>query len=64
MKNLLLASLFLTLACSSIENRNPTGEAFPQVTGRSLEDNVVSLPGDVAGAPAILLVRLCSGDSV
>jgi hypothetical protein len=56
MKNLLLASLFLTLACSSIENRNPTGEAFPQVTGRSLEDNVVSLPGDVAGAPAILLV--------
>lgn len=32
------------------------GETFPSVTGESLDGAAVSLPGDYAGAPAIVLV--------
>lgn len=40
----------------TIANRNPTGERFPSVTGQSLEKEAVTLPGDLSGAPAVLLV--------
>jgi len=43
--------------CSSpIPNRNPVGETFPVVSGRSLEDAPVDLPAAVSGEPAVLLV--------
>ena len=56
--------LFVTLcvlpalsACSSsLPNRVPLGERFPTVTGEALSGETVTLPDDVAGAPAVLLV--------
>ncbi|MHC4420567.1 MAG: hypothetical protein ACYS1E_08225 [Planctomycetota bacterium] len=39
-----------------IANRNPTGERFPDVSGQSLEKVLVTLPQDLAGEPAVLLV--------
>ncbi len=43
--------------CSTpIPNRNPVGETFPPVSGRSLEDAAVDLPAAVSGEPAVLLV--------
>ncbi|MFT7465452.1 MAG: hypothetical protein ACI9EF_003819 [Pseudohongiellaceae bacterium] len=56
-QTLLASTLFLSaLACSSVENRDPTGELFPAVKGEGLDGSSVSLPNDLAGAPAILLV--------
>ncbi len=40
----------------TIPNRDPLGEAFPSVTGRSLEKQEVRLPESLAGGPAVLLV--------
>jgi hypothetical protein len=40
----------------SSPNRNPIGERFPTVSGQSLEQAPVTLPQDLAGAPAVLLV--------
>ena len=40
----------------AIPNRDPSGDPFPSVEGRDLEDRPVELPGEVAGAPAILMV--------
>jgi len=54
-----LAALLLVLAASCaapLPNRDPVGEQFPQVTGRSLEDQEVVLPAAYAGEPLILLV--------
>ncbi len=54
---LLLALAALTGACSSpVPNRDPLGEPFPGVRGSSLEGDEVELPGDLAGAPAVLLL--------
>ncbi len=45
------------LACSTTyERRDPTGERFPTVTGETLEKNAVTLPDDLAGEPALLIV--------
>lgn len=53
----LIAILMFCTACSStIENRNPVGEAFPIVNGQSLEKESVTLPTDLEGRPAILLI--------
>lgn len=53
----LLGCILLLLACSSpIPNRDPVGQAFPRVQGKSLEGEAMTLPDDLAGAPAILLV--------
>jgi len=48
----------LTLnGCSTTyENRNPSGERFPTVTGQSLEKEPLTLPDDLAGEPAVILV--------
>ena len=53
----LAALLLFTPGCSSTSpRRDPTGEMFPEVTGMSLEGDAVSMPGDFAGEPVILLV--------
>lgn len=49
------ALLSLT-SCSSTPNRNPTGELFPEVQGTALDGASWSLPGDLRGAPAVLLI--------
>lgn len=53
----LIAILGVCVGCSSsIENRDPTGERFPVVVGQSLEEETVTLPADLEGRPAILLI--------
>ena len=55
----LLQALFvcaLTACSSTVTNREPLGERFPAVTGESLERVAVTLPDDLEGAPAVLLV--------
>lgn len=43
--------------CSStLPNRDPVGQAFPTVGGRSLEGERVELPTAYAGAPVVVLV--------
>lgn len=43
--------------CSStIENRDPLGEAFPSVEATSLDGEPVQIPEDFTGAPILLLV--------
>jgi hypothetical protein len=50
----ILASLF---GCrSAVPNRDPVGEAFPQVTGTSLAGEAVTLPDARSGEPLLLLV--------
>ncbi len=45
------------VACTStLPNRDPTGEALPQLEGKALDDQPMRLPDDLRGAPAILLV--------
>ncbi|MHC4786745.1 MAG: hypothetical protein ACYTE6_12365 [Planctomycetota bacterium] len=54
-----VAAVTATKGCMSprsITNRNPIGEIFPTVSGQSLEQAPVTLPQDLAGAPAVLLV--------
>lgn len=41
---------------SSIERRDPLGEAFPVVAGESLDGRRVALPEDVGGEPILLLI--------
>jgi hypothetical protein len=55
----LVAAVVGAKGCMSpktIANRNPIGERFPSVTGQSLEKEAVTLPDDLSGAPAVLLV--------
>ena len=52
----LFALLLLPSCTVSYPNRNPVGETFPVVSGKSLHDDVVDLPAAVSGAPAILMV--------
>jgi hypothetical protein len=54
--SLALAALTISCTSSSIGNREPTGERFPSVVGKTLADEEVRLPEDVAGGPAILLI--------
>jgi hypothetical protein len=57
---LLLVGLTIPLAlhacAASYENRDPVGERFPTVSGRSLEEVKITLPDDYAGEPAVILV--------
>lgn len=55
---LLTAGMLVALAgCSTTyPRRNPTGETFPTVTGNALSGEAVTLPQDLAGKPAILLI--------
>lgn len=52
-----LAAVAATTGCTSpIPRRDPTGEPFPTVAGRSLADDPITLPDDLAGEPALLVV--------
>jgi hypothetical protein len=60
----IIAGAFIANGCTSmrtITNRNPTGQRLPAVSGQSLEKTDVALPGDFAGAPAVLLVGYAQG---
>lgn len=50
------ASLLLTSCSSTYERRDPTGETFPSVQGRSLEKQVVAIPEAFRGKPVLLFV--------
>lgn len=52
----ILILALLTGCSSTIESRNPVGELFPTVTGASLEEQSITLPDDLAGQPAVLLI--------
>jgi len=56
MRILTTSLLALLAACSSYPARRPVGETFPSVNGESLDGRRVSLPEDLAGEPALLLV--------
>ncbi|MEZ6016105.1 MAG: hypothetical protein R3F49_13380 [Planctomycetota bacterium] len=44
-------------SCRTVHpNRDPLGETLPTVSGQSLEKVPFSLPGEVAGAPAVLVL--------
>lgn len=55
---LLATAVFLSsTSCSAtIENRDPLGARFPDVSGEGLDGRTWHLPEDLAGEPAILLV--------
>ena len=54
--------LFLLPGCESpIPNRNPSGQVFPSVSGRDLEDTQIQLPSDLTGSPAVVLVGYVQG---
>lgn len=53
---LLGAGLAFMSSCSSTPNRVPIDEAFPAVGGTGLDGTSWTLPEDLAGAPAVLLV--------
>lgn len=60
-RTLPLAALSVVLlalaACSTpVPNRNPVGEAFPSVSGESLDGEAVTLPDALAGQAAVLLI--------
>jgi len=46
----------LPSCAASYDNRDPTGEVFPTVTGKSLEEERITIPDDLAGQPVILIV--------
>ena len=50
------AALASTGCAATHTNRDPTGEAFPVVSGQSLEEEAVELPSTYAGEPVVLLV--------
>ncbi|MCE9593673.1 MAG: hypothetical protein K8S98_05730 [Planctomycetes bacterium] len=53
----LLLCTALASACRSVTpNRSPFGERFPDVQATALDGRVLSLPDELAGAPAVLLV--------
>lgn len=55
-----LALVAFATGCSSttIANRDPVGEAFPEVAGKALDDKQWLIPQDLAGKPAILLIGM------
>jgi hypothetical protein len=53
---LLCASVVASGCASTVPNRDPVGERFPTVAGQSLEGEEVTLPGDYAGDPTLLLI--------
>jgi hypothetical protein len=53
----LMIILLLTAGCQApFPQRDPTGEPFPIVSGRSLEGQEIELPRAVAGEPVLLLI--------
>jgi hypothetical protein len=59
-----LAALCLlsSLACATTApNRDPVGERFPRASGKALDGTARTLPDDLAGQPAVLLVGYVQG---
>jgi hypothetical protein len=53
----LLFVVSVIFACqTTYPPRNPTGEAFPSITGTSLEGREIALPESLAGEPVLLLI--------
>lgn len=53
---LTLVTLITGCSATTITNRDPVGEAFPEVVGKALDDKQWLIPQDLAGKPAILLI--------
>ena len=54
---LVTGSVLSINGCQTVwKNRNPVGEPFPKVTGESLNEVPVALPGAYLGSPLLLLV--------
>ncbi|MEO0480391.1 MAG: hypothetical protein AAF196_12995 [Planctomycetota bacterium] len=53
---LLALALASMQSCSSTPRRDPTGERFPTVEGEALSGETVTVPDDLLGAPALLMV--------
>jgi hypothetical protein len=54
---MIIAMLLLLCACStSYPNQAITGQAFPSVTGQNLEKESMTLPDDLQGEMALLLI--------
>ena len=54
---LLLALVTVTAGCASrTPSRDPVGEPFPSVQAKTLDERALTLPADLAGRPAVLLV--------
>ena len=52
----LCVSSFVGGCSTTYPARDPLGERLPDVEAKTLEGDALALPGDLAGAPAILLV--------
>ena len=56
-RQILWAWFFGLVGCSAqYANRNPVGEAFPEVSGESLEQTKHEIPGAFAGRTVLLLI--------
>lgn len=54
---MIIASLLLLSACStSYPNQAITGQTFPSVSGQNLEGQSMTLPDDLKGETALLLI--------
>jgi len=51
-----LATLLFAACTSRFPNRDCVGAAFPGVAGHALDGKEWRIPGDLAGAPAVVLV--------
>lgn len=51
-----LACVLLVSCSSSTPNRIPLGETFPEVSGKALSGDEITLPNDLPDGPAILIV--------
>ena len=53
---ILIGAMLIAGCSSTYPKRNPVGEMFPSVTGKSLEKQTVALPESLSGRPAIILI--------
>ena len=56
MKWMMCVALTALVACASTPNRNPVGETFPIVQGKSLAGKPYKLPEAFQGSPTVLLI--------
>lgn len=53
---LILVLIFLTGCSATLPNQNVLGQQFPSVSGQSLEENTVNIPGDFNEEFTLLLI--------
>jgi hypothetical protein len=53
---IIIATLMLSACSTSYPNQAITGQAFPSVTGQNLEKELMTLPDDLKGEMALLLI--------